>query len=49
MWQKSMVTDKNFIKTNLMLARVFFGMDVEAEYFKEMKSARLEKLKMLAS
>jgi len=32
-----------------MLARVFFGMDVGAEYFKEVKNARFEKLKLLAS
>ena len=29
-----------------MLARVFFGMDVEADYFKEVKNARFEKLKL---
>jgi len=32
-----------------MLARVFFGMDVESSYFKEVKNARFEKLKMFAS
>ena len=48
-WQKSMASDKRFIKLNLMLARLFFNMDVESDYFKEMKNARFEKLKMLAS
>ncbi|WP_051906926.1 transposase [Sulfurospirillum sp. SCADC] len=48
-WEKKLTSDKSFIKTNLMLARVFFGMDVESDYFKEVKNARLEKLKLLAS
>ena len=48
-WQQRLVSDKSFIKLNLMLARVFFDMDVEAGYFKEIKSARFEKLKLLAS
>lgn len=48
-WEKTMESDKSFIKTNLMLARLFFGMDVESGYFKGMKNARLEKLKLLAS
>ena len=48
-WEKKLKADKSFIKTNLMLARVFFGMDVESNYFREMKNARFEKLKLLAS
>lgn len=48
-WEKTMQSDQHFIKTNLLIARVFFGMDVEADYFKEMKNARFEKLKLLAS
>ena len=48
-WEQKMRDDKRFIKLNLMLARVFFGMNVESDYFKEVKSARFEKLKMLAS
>lgn len=48
-WEEKLKSDKSFIKTNLMLARVFFGMDVESDYFKGMKNARLEKLKLLAS
>jgi len=48
-WQKSMQSDKRFIKLNLMLARVFFDMDVESDYFKEIKNERFEKLKLLAS
>ena len=48
-WEQTLKDDKRFIKLNLMLARVFFGMDVESSYFKEIKSARLEKLKMFAS
>jgi len=48
-WEEKLKSDKQFIKLNLMLARVFFGMDVEASYFKELKNARFEKLKLLAS
>ncbi len=48
-WEARLKSDKSFIKTNLMLARLFFGMDVESDYFKEVKNARREKLKLLAS
>jgi len=48
-WEERLKSDKRFIKLNLMLARVFFGMDVESEYFKGVKNARLEKLRLLAS
>jgi len=48
-WQKTMASDKRFIKLNLLIARVFFGMDVEADYFKSLKNERFEKLKILAS
>lgn len=48
-WEKKLKSDKSFIKTNLMLARVFFGMDVESDYFKGVKNERFEKLKLLAS
>lgn len=48
-WKEKLKSDRSFIKINLMLARVFFGMDVEADYFKGVKNARLEKLKLLAS
>ncbi len=48
-WEERLKDDKRFIKLNLMLARLFFGMNVESNYFKEIKSARFEKLKMFAS
>jgi len=48
-WEERLKDDKRFIKLNLMLARLFFGMDVESSYFKEVKNARLEKLRMFAS
>jgi hypothetical protein len=48
-YEEKLKSDRSFIKTNLMLARVFFGMDVESDYFKGVKNARLEKLKLLAS
>jgi len=48
-WEDNLKSDKRFIKLNVMLARVFFGVDVESDYFKEVKNARFEKLKLLAS
>lgn len=48
-WEKRVLSDQSFIKTNFLIARVFFGMDVESDYFKEQKNERFEKLKMLAS
>jgi len=48
-WEAKLKSDRSFIKLNLMLSRIFFGMDVEASYFKEVKNARFEKLKLLAS
>jgi len=44
-WENRLKDDKQFIKLNLLLARVFFGMDVESSYFKEVKNARFEKIK----
>ncbi len=48
-WEEKLKSDKRFIKLNFMIARVFLDMDIEASYFKEVKNARFEKLKMLAS
>ena len=48
-WEERMKSDKRFIKIDLMLARVFFDMDIESDYFKGLKSERFEKLKLLAS
>ena len=48
-WEERLKDDKRFIKLNLMLARLFFGMNVESSYFKEIKGARFEKFKMLTS
>lgn len=48
-WEERLKSDRGFIKLNLMLARVFFGMDIEASYFRKAKNARFEKLKLLAS
>ncbi len=48
-WEDKLKSDKRFIKLNLMLARIFFNMNVESSYFKEIKNERFEKLKLLAS
>jgi putative transposase len=34
-WARTVAPDKRFIKINLMIARVFFNMDVEADYFNQ--------------
>lgn len=48
-WEERVQSDQRFIKLNLMIARVFFAMDVESSYFKEKKNARFEKLKLLTA
>jgi uncharacterized protein YaiL (DUF2058 family) len=48
-WEERVKQDKRFIKINLLIARVFFNMDVESDYFKGIKSARFEKLRLLTS
>ena len=48
-WEERVKQDKRFIKINLLIARVFFDMDVESDYFKGIKSARFEKLRLLTS
>ena len=48
-WEKSMQSDDRFIKTNLMIARIFLKMDIEAEDLKGMKIERFEKFRLLAS
>ncbi len=48
-WEETLVSDKRFKKLNFMIARVFLGMKIEPSYFKEVKNARLEKFRMLAS
>ena len=41
-WLKTMANDKRFIKTNLLLARVFFDMDVENDYFEDLDGGRFK-------
>jgi len=48
-WEDRLKSDKRFIKLNVMLARLFFGMDVESDYFKRLENERFKKLKLLAS
>jgi hypothetical protein len=48
-WEGRLKSDQRFIKLNLMLARVFFNMAVEGDYFKRQKNERFKKLKLLAS
>ncbi len=39
-----MQDDKRFIKLNVMIARVFFDMNVDGDYFKRLKNGRFENL-----
>jgi putative transposase len=48
-WQARVVDNKQFLKLNVMLARVFFEMDVDGDYFNRVKNGRFEKLKALAT
>ena len=48
-WQKSLVSDRRFIKLNLMLARVFFDMDIESNYFRGLESERYKKLRLFVT
>jgi len=41
-WYKTMAGDKRFIKTNLLLARIFFDMDIEKEYFESLNNERFK-------
>ena len=48
-WEEKVKSDTRFVKLNFMIARVFLGMDIEADYLKKVKNERFEKFKMLAS
>ena len=48
-WEKELRNDLRFKKLNLFLARVFFGMNVESDYFAGGMSEREKKLRLLAS
>jgi len=37
-----MAGDKRSLKTNLMIARIFFDMDVEGDYLKRLNNARFK-------
>ena len=43
-WQARVAGDRQFLKLNVMLARVFFDMDVDGAYFNSVKNDRFEKL-----
>ena len=48
-WKEKLINDTHFIKLNYFLARIFFGMNVEADFFKGGISDRGKKLRTLAS
>lgn len=41
-WLKTMAPDRRFLKLNLMIARIFFDMDVEKDYFESLDNARFK-------
>ena len=47
-WEKTMKNDNRFIKVNLLIARVFLGLDIESKDLRG-KNERFEKLKLFAS
>lgn len=47
-WQKTLKPDLRFKKLNLFLARIFFALDIEADYFTGGMSEREKKLRILA-
>jgi len=48
LWEKQLQNDRRFKKLNYFLARVFFGMNVEAQDFAGVNNDRAEKLRLLA-
>lgn len=48
-WLARVAGSGPFLKLNVMLARVFFDMEVDKDYFEKMNNARFEKLTSLAS
>lgn len=48
-WQDRLISNRQFLRINVMLARVFFNMDVDGDYFDRVKNDWFEKLKVFAS
>jgi len=47
-WEKTLKPDVRFKKLNLFLARIFFDLDIEADYFTGGMSEREKKLRIIA-
>jgi hypothetical protein len=41
-WLENIANDKRFLKLNLMMARIFFDMNVESNYFEGLKNGRFK-------
>jgi len=41
-WLKNIAWDRRFEKINLLIARVFFDMDIESDYFQRLESGRFK-------
>ena len=47
-WEERVAHDQSFIRTNVLLAKVFFDLNYDAPYFRTLKNPRYEKLRLLA-
>lgn len=47
-WKEMVAWDTSFLKTNVMLGKLFFDLDCDASYFTSFKNPRYERLKLLA-
>jgi len=41
-WLKNMTEDNRFLKVNLMIARIFFDMDIESDYLEGLNNVRFK-------
>ena len=41
-WLENIANDKRFLKLNVMMARIFFDMNVESDYFEGLKNGRFK-------
>lgn len=47
-WEERVAHDPSFIRTNVMLAKLFFNLNYDASHFRALKNPRYEKLRLLA-
>lgn len=47
-WEERIANDPSFIRTNVMLAKLYINLNYDALYLRALKYPRYEKLKLLA-